>query len=128
MINGEGLLEYITVSGNYDSGNSETYRYYIDVETEDFSKSGFNGLYITCFESGNGIYEFGSGSEENLYFLEDNAVVTTGYTPQSFSLYFEDIDKSALAKNFSVHYDPINLKSEYRSWVEIGDKIRVVVK
>ena len=128
FINGEGLLEYITVSGNFNSDNGETYRYYIDIETEDFSRSGFNGLYITHFESGNGTYWFSSVSEENLYFMEDNQVVTAGYTPSTFDLYFNDIDKSELAKNFSVHYDPINLKSEYRSWVEIGDKIRVPVK
>ena len=125
FINGEGRLEYITIS--QDSDESEEYKYYIDIETEDFSRSSFNGLYITHFENGNGIYWFGSVSEENLYFMEDNQVVTTGYTPSSFDTYFRDIDKTALAENFSVNYDPINLKSEYRSWVEIGDKIRAEV-
>ena len=35
--------------------------------------------------------------------------------------------KSLLNSYFSVIYDPINLKSEYRSWVELGDKIQVYV-
>ena len=128
FMNGEGLLEYITVSGNYDSDNSEVYRYYIDIETEDFSKSSFDGFYITGFEEGKGIYELNSGSEDNLYFLEDNQIITAGYKASEFGLIFNNVDKSSLGENFSIHYDPINLKSEYRSWVEIGDKIRVVVK
>ena len=58
--------------------------------------------------------------------MEDINIITKSYKARDFDPEFQKI-KSLLNSYFSVIYDPINLKSEYRSWVELGDKIQVYV-
>ncbi len=144
-INGEGRLEYKTIGeSSYTDVNTEDYEFYIDVETEDFVKTGFDGLYIFGFPNGNTAnyaLPVGSGSGKyNLYPIEGNSVVTTGYSVYGGNALFDDVYcdpkpgitphglglRTSLADNFTIaYYTPMTLKSEYRSWVEIGDRIKV---
>lgn len=124
IINDDGELEYLFMPNRY----SENYDYYIDIETEDFEKIAFTGLYITGFKDGNGRFRLFSASDENFYFMEGNNVVTANETVSNFNLDFASIQEK-LKENFAIKsYTPMTLKSEYRSWVEIGDRIRVNVK
>ena len=127
FIDGDGFLDFISFRDySQVETNYEIYHYYIDVATEDFTKTGYTGLYIAGFEDGTGRYYFDSSSDENYYFLEDINIITKSYKARYFDPEFQKI-KSLLNSYFSVIYDPINLKSEYRSWVELGDKIQVYV-
>ncbi len=126
FIDGDGFLDFISFRDYNQLENYEIYHYYIDVETQDFTKTGYTGLYIAGFEDGTGRYYFDSSSDENYYFLEDINIITKSYKARYFDPEFQKI-KSLLNSYFSVIYDPINLKSEYRSWVELGDKIQVYV-
>ncbi len=126
FIDGDGFLDFISFRDYNQLENYEIYHYYIDVETQDFTKTGYTGLYITGFDDGKGLYYFDSSSDENFYFLEDINIITKSYKARYFDPEFQKI-KSLLNSYFSVIYDPINLKSEYRSWVELGDKIQVYV-
>lgn len=127
FIDGDGFLDFISFRDYNQLENYEIYHYYIDVETQDFTKTGYTGLYITGFDDGKGLYYFDSSSDENFYFLEDINIITKGYKASDFSSEFAKIDSSFKDYFMVISYDPINLKSEYRSWVELGDKIQVYV-
>jgi hypothetical protein len=141
FMNGYGQLEYITISGAYTEDNTEMYEYYIDIETEDFTKKRYTGLCITGFEDGKGLYVIVPENERtedeikngiNYYFADDNNIITKGYKASEFSPYMSadymgNDNLSQFKENFNIKYTPLELKSELRSWVEVGDKIAVHV-
>ena len=141
FINSAGWLEYKTIkSSNYVDGVNnifENYDHYADVETEDFKKlqTPFDGLSILT--GGQNLYypaDFVSPvTQDNLYEI-NNELTKTGYTLQSMDEAVGAIADpnsivSKLAENFvtAEPYTPISLKVDFRSWVEIGDKIRVPI-
>lgn len=135
FMSGEGKLEYIFVGDNQylNDRRTEVYDYYMDIETEDYSKVNYDGLYITGFNGGGAPYSIGAavGDYENLYFMEDNRVITSGYTARSFNSEYinPSVNYGSLIKdNFAVSYTPIEFKTQSRLWVQVGDRIKVNVK
>lgn len=141
FINSAGRLEYKTIkSSNYVDGVNnifESYEHYADVETEDFEKLQipFDGLSILTGE--NNLYYpadlVNPAVEDNMYEI-NNELTKTGYTLQSMGTAVGAIADpnsvvSKVAENFAAAepYTPISLKVDFRSWVEVGDKIRVPI-
>lgn len=141
FINSAGRLEYKTIkSSNYVDGVNnifENYDHYEDVETEDFKKlqTLFDGLSILTDE--NNLHYPADlvipATENNMYVI-NNELTKTGYTLQSMGVAVGAMADpnsivSKIADNFvtAEPYTPITLKVDYRSWVEVGDKIRVPI-
>ena len=130
-LNGNGNAEYIFVGDDKfaDGKDTEIYDFYMNVETEDYTKSGFDSMYISGFESGCGCFSLNVGStHENMYFMDGNSLLTTGYEPKTFSPYLAELQKTDIPKNFTISYTPLTLTSQARLWVQLGDRIVVNIK
>lgn len=128
LFNGNGNVEYITIGSDkfQDNANTEEYTFYIDAEIEDYTKSPFSEMYIPELS---GYYNLNTEYGENLYFMEGNTLMTTGYEAQSFSQEYGDTNtRSKIKNNFDIEYIPLNLKAVTRLWVELGDRIKLKIK
>lgn len=111
-LDGNGLLVYTTAAIQ----TIESYDYYIDAEAEDFTHSGFDGLYIPQLGT------FGFTEDHNNLYLMDNELISTGYTSPGFAEKWAEV-RELLQPNFSAPYVPAELRAGCRLWVDPGDRI-----
>ncbi len=103
--------------------------YYIDLETEDYEKTAYDGIYTDSFEEGTGHFAtYVTGDQDNLYYMEDNPLIFGGYSAQEFSQALYDNDLGSVGNDyFAVTYTPLTLTAQTRLWVELGDRVVVTV-
>lgn len=122
-LNGSGNLEYITLPSENDAAD-DTYDFYIDADAEPFTVSGFDGFMIPAF----GEYLFGpSPNVARTYLMDDNPLVTYGYTAPNFNQEFNTV-KSLIEPNFDIYYRPASIKAQSRLWLQPGDKVKFSLK
>lgn len=119
--NGRGNIEYSFVgNGKFANGaHTETYDYYMDFESEDFSKSAYTGFYI----ENRGYYRFTGDDTDNLYYLE-NELITNGCDSPTLDREINNY-REAIKPNFDISYTPSELTAESRLWVDLGDRLNV---
>lgn len=126
FVKGNGTIDFIKLR---DTTNDvipkyEHYNYYIDLEYEDFTANLYDGFYICGFTNGNGFYDL-SNSSEYYYLIEDIPLITENETTQGFGQEWSNLDKFGYNNIIGEEFKPFEMKAEYRSWLELGDQIRV---
>lgn len=127
FFDGNGQLQYRSL--NTENIATEEYEYYIDIEREDYVKTGYTGIYYNFSKGGFYWYLDSSAEVDSLYFEQDNTLVTTGYEDSYLlDLHISDY-KSLIKPNFvNIEYTPLTLTAESRLWLQLGDRIKLKVK
>lgn len=125
FFNGNGNLAYRSL--NKESVATEKYGYYMDLGREDFTKTGYTGVYFGL-SKGYLSWYFSIVEDDSLYFEENNALIAAGYDdPYLLGTHLEGW-KDYLKPNFDIEYTPLTLTAQCRLWVQLGDRVKLKVK
>lgn len=134
FLNGDGKLEYHTISENGNSTNiqkpsTESYNFrYSDCSYEEYQRQ-LAGMYHRAQDGTVNWFGWDNPSSPEMYFLEDNQIVDAygGYTSWSEQIGREDDGVQIWQKIYNnlnfAPYRPMTLKTPCRLWVQLGDKI-----
>lgn len=134
FLNGDGKLEYHTISENGNSTNiqkpsAESYGFnYSDCSYEEYERK-LSGMYHRAQDGTVNWFGWDNPSSPEMYFLEDNQIVDAygGYTSWSEQIGREDDGVQIWQKIYNnlnfAPYRPMTLKTPCRLWVQLGDKI-----
>lgn len=134
FLNGDGKLEYHTISENENSTNiqkpsTESYNFnYSDCSYEEYQRQ-LAGMYHRAQDGTVNWFGWDNPSSPEMYFLEDNQIVDAygGYTSWSEQIGREDDGVQIWQKIYNnlnfTPYRPMTLKTPCRLWVQLGDKI-----
>lgn len=134
FLNGDGKLEYHTISENENSTNiqkpsTESYNFnYSDCSYEEYQRQ-LAGMYHRAKDGTVNWFGWDNPSSPEMYFLEDNTIVDAygGYTSWSEQIGREDDGVQIWQKIYNnlnfTPYRPMTLKTPCRLWVQLGDKI-----
>ncbi len=134
FLNGDGKLEYHTISENENSTNiqkpsTESYNFnYSDCSYEEYQRQ-LAGMYHRAQDGTVNWFGWDNPSSPEMYFLEDNQIVDAygGYTSWSEQIGREDDGVQIWQKIYNnlnfAPYRPMTLKTPCRLWVQLGDKI-----
>lgn len=134
FLNGDGKLEYHTISENENSTNiqkpsTESYNFnYSDCSYEEYQRQ-LAGMYHRAKDGTVNWFGWDNPSSPEMYFLEDNTIVDAygGYTSWSEQIGREEDGVQIWEKIYNnlnfTPYRPMTLKTPCRLWVQLGDKI-----
>lgn len=134
FLNGDGKLEYHTISENENSTNiqkpsMESYNFnYSDCSYEEYQRQ-LAGMYHRAKDGTVNWFGWDNPSSPEMYFLEDNTIVDAygGYTSWSEQIGREEDGVQIWEKIYNnlnfTPYRPMTLKTPCRLWVQLGDKI-----
>lgn len=134
FLNGDGKLEYHTISENENSTNiqkpsTESYNFnYSDCSYEEYQRQ-LAGMYHRAQDGTVNWFGWDNPSSPEMYFLEDNTIVDAygGYTSWSEQIGREEDGVQIWQKIYNnlnfTPYRPMTLKTPCRLWVQLGDKI-----
>ena len=133
-LNGEGKLEYHTISENENITNiqkpsAESYGFnYSDCSYEEYERK-LSGMYHRAQSGFVNWFGYDGSTSPEMYFLEDNAIVDAygSFTSWSYEIGVEEdgVQRWKNLANFLYFapYRPMTLKTPCRLWVQLGDKI-----
>lgn len=127
FFDGNGQLQYRSL--NTETVATEEYTFYMDVEREDFTKTGYTGVYYNLSNGGFPWYFVNDAEVDSFYFEQDNTLITTDYD-DSYLLHLHLLDyKDSVKTNFTnIEYTPLTLTAQSRLWLQLGDRVKLKVK